>query len=535
MMCLALAPSANAGDPKPLMFRPKGLSTNRFPVSTNPESVTIKAQDGIDLFMWIYRPDTHRDREWRTPIILAASPYFSKTPPTSGYLYRLVTYFTPKGYTVVFSHVRGTARSGGCLEQDGINQQLDFKTVVEYLASQQWSNGKVGSYGISYDGETQNAGAIQQPKGLATIIPMEAISGMYETVYFDGVPLYVANPTVAAAYAVGTLTPGNSHYPERPWCQPEQIGNNANPSGTMTPYFQEREFRLHVQDIRASVLYVEGFGDSTVLPNNILGFYDRIRSFKRAIFGQWNHEVPDDNVTGHGRKDWFDIVHAWFDHELMGLDTGVEQWPPVQVQDQFNVWRTGPSFAAMSRQYRLPLGYAAIGRREATGAQVGFEELTAASWLGPTLDGPLHLSGEVAMDTTITLDRSDGHFVLLVEEVRSDGSSRILTEGYLSAPHRSSLTDPTPVPIGTPVPYHIRTFPIDLTLATGSALRITLSGVDLDSRDLVANRGIPAGTLYHADVFVDGRTSVVLPIVESVCGIDVRPSEPLKVPIPGCT
>jgi predicted acyl esterase len=533
-LCLALAVPANAGDSGPLVFRPKGLSTNRFPVASHPESVTIKAHDGIDLFMWIYRPDTHQDRTWRTPIILAASPYFSKKPPTSGYLYRLVTYFTPKGYTVVFSHVRGTARSGGCLEQDGINQQLDFKTVVEYLASQRWSNGKVGSYGISYDGETQNAGAIHAPRGLATIIPMEAISGMYETVNFDGVPLYAANPTVAAAYGISSVTPGNTHLLERPGCQPEQVTNNANPSGTMTPYFQEREFRLHVSDIRASVLYVEGFGDRTVLPINIDGFYDRIRSFKRAIFGQWDHEVPDDDATGHGRKDWFDIVHAWFDHELLGLDTGVERWPAVQAQDQFNVWRTARSFADLGKQQRLPLGFAVIGRKEGAGAHVGFEELTAASWLGPTLTHPLHLSGEAFLDTAITLDRSDAHFILHLEEVKPNGSSRLLTEGYLSAPHRSSLSSPTPVPIGAPIRYHIRTFPMDVTLAAGSALRITLSGAELNGQELIANWGIPAGSAYHADVFVDGRSSLVIPVVGRVCGMDVRPSEPLKVPIPAC-
>src|SRR5438093_12642924 len=98
-ICLSLAAPAHAGEPKPLMFRPKGLSTDRFPVVSQPRSVTIEARDGIDLFMWIYRPDTHRDRTWRTPIILAASPYFETSPPTSGYLFKLVTYFTPQGYT----------------------------------------------------------------------------------------------------------------------------------------------------------------------------------------------------------------------------------------------------------------------------------------------------------------------------------------------------------------------------------------------------------------------------------------------------
>jgi predicted acyl esterase len=535
VLLTVLPSTAAASADGPIVFRPKGITKNRFATVDQPTAVTIMAHDGVDLFMWIYRPDTAQDPKWRTPIILAASPYFDLDPPTSGYLYRLVPYFTPKGYTVVFSHVRGTARSGGCLEQDGSNQQRDFGTVVEYLARRPWSNGRVGSYGISYDGETQNAGAIHHPRGLATIIPMEAISGLYETVYFDGVPLYVANPTVAASYAVGTLTPGNTHYTERPWCQPEQILRNADPSGTMTPYFQEREFRLRVSDIRASVLYVEGFGDDTVLPINLDGFYDRIPSFKRAIIGQWNHEVPDDNATGHGRKDWFDIVHAWLDHELLRLDTGVQRWPPVQVQDENNVWRAVPSFAALSRRERLPLGLGTFGKAAAPGTGQWFTELSQALWVGPALDRGLHLSGQVFLDAFITLDRSDAHFILHVEEVKADGTVRLLTQGFLSAPHNEDLTRPAPVPPGVPLRYHIRTYPFDTTLAPGSHVRVVLSGVELfSSRNFLANRGIPAGTLYRARVAIDGRSTVTLPVVREVCGMDVRQSHALKVPVPGC-
>ncbi|MFN2589512.1 MAG: CocE/NonD family hydrolase, partial [Actinomycetota bacterium] len=432
------------------------------------------------------------------------------------------------------SHVRGTAKSGGCLEQDGINQQRDFGTVVEYLARQPWSNGRVGSYGISYDGETQNAGAIHRPRGLATIIPMEAISGLYETVYFDGVPLYAANPSVATAYTVGSVTPpNNSHYPERLGCASEQILSNLDPSGTMTPYFVEREFRLRADQIRASVLFVQGFQDDTVLPINIDRFYDRIPSFKRAILGQWSHEIPDAN--DHGRKDWFDIVHAWFDHELLRLPTGVERWPPVQVQDENDVWRAADSFAGLSTRRRQPLGRGAFGAAAPSGAVQAFTEVTEAFWVGPTLHKPLHLSGQVVLDATITLDRSDAHFVLHVEEIRPNGSVELLTEGFLSAPHREDLTRPVPVPFGQPVRYRIRTYPFDATLGRGSHLRITLSGSELlSSRNLLVNRAIPAGTLFTARVAVDGRSAVILPVVTRMCGVDVRQTHPLEVRVPGC-
>jgi predicted acyl esterase len=518
----------------PIVFRPKGLSTDRFPVADSPEWVTIKAHDGTDLFSWVYRPDIRKDPRWRSPAILVYSPYFTRKPNPSVYT-ELIRYFTPKGYAVVLSHVRGTGRSGGCLEQDGINQQKDFGTVVEYLAGQKWSNGKVGSYGLSYDGETQNAGAVHHPKGLATIVPAAAVSNLYDTVYFDGVPLYVLNQTVASSYAVATFTPtNNTHFSERPWCQPEQITRNADPSGDMTPYFVERDFRRRVRELRASVLYVQGLKDTNVLPINIDGFYDRIPTFKRAIFGQWTHEFPDTNATGHGRKDWLDILHAWYDHELLGLATGVEGWPAVQVQDESNVWRAARSFADLGEETTQPLGQGVIGQAGRPGATVSFQEPWRAEWVGSTVQRPLHLSGQVFMDTTITLDRPDAHFVLLVEEVRPNGRTRILTVGYLSAPHRDSLTDPAPVAPGSAERYHIRTYPFDATVAPGSRLRVSLSGIQVESTEAGFNMGLPALNLYTAIVAVDGKTTLTLPVVRNVCGIDVRQMRPPKGPVPGC-
>jgi hypothetical protein len=91
------------------------------------------------------------------------------------------------------------------------------------------------------------------------------------------------------------------------------------------------------------------------------------------------------------------------------------------------------------------------------------------------------------------------------------------------------------VPPFTPLRYHIRTYPFDATLAAGSHVRIVLSGAELlSSRNLTVNRGIPALSLYTARVAVDGRSTVTLPVVRSVCGIDVRQSRPLEVPVPGC-
>jgi predicted acyl esterase len=532
----AAAIPADDGDPGdgPVVFAPSGLSTDRFPEVTEPERVDIEAHDGILLHARVYRPDTSSDAGWRTPVILVHSPYYngvllgSETRSLD-----LVEYFTPKGYTVVLSDVRGTGNSGGCGEQDGINQQLDFGTLVEHFAAQEWSNGRVGSYGKSYDAETQHAGAIHAPEGLATMVSVAGISGLYDVAYFDGVPLRLTGALSAAVYApFGLDLPSDADYllPQRlgrGTCEPDNFVNGADPRGDMTPYWAEREFRTGADDVTASILYVMGLSDFTVSPIAIDGWYDELPTFKRAVFGQWAHWYPYDAPDAWARDDWYDTVHAWLDHELLDLPTGVESWPPVQVQSEANTWRSVGSFADMGTVVDLEL--AADGALVETAAQEGavdFREDGSAVWQTPVLEEPLQLSGQLQLDARITLDRPDGHFAMTLRELRADGSLRELTRGYLSAPHRDSLAEPSLVPIGEPVEYSIRSYPFDKTVAAGSALVLELAGYD--------SRTTPALTAYRAEVATGGASVLRLPVVTSPCGVFVSPRTAPQEPTPLC-
>ena len=52
------------------------------------------------------------------------------------------------------------------------------------------------------------------------------------------------------------------------------------------------------------------------------------------------------------------MVTAWYDRWLKGLDTGVEEWPDVQVQDSTGRWRDEPGFPLSGG----PAGQLALGR-----------------------------------------------------------------------------------------------------------------------------------------------------------------------------
>jgi uncharacterized protein len=71
--------------------------------------------------------------------------------------------------------VRGRYGSEGTWRfiADDANDGYD---VVSWVVAQPWSDGKVGTFGTSYPGGTQHALAEMNPPGLATMIPIDAVS-----------------------------------------------------------------------------------------------------------------------------------------------------------------------------------------------------------------------------------------------------------------------------------------------------------------------------------------------------------------------
>lgn len=100
------------------------------------------------------------------------SPHSAWETPDPGF-------WTKNGYAVVRADERGCGQSPGMLDTMSKGTSEAFFDVVEWVASQSWSNGKVGLLGISYYAGSQWRVAARQPKGLACIVPWEGMSDYY--------------------------------------------------------------------------------------------------------------------------------------------------------------------------------------------------------------------------------------------------------------------------------------------------------------------------------------------------------------------
>jgi len=104
--------------------------------------VTIPVRDGTELRGTIYRP---ADQTEPLPVILGFTPYIADV------YHGKARYYARRGYVFAAVDVRGRGNSDGAFEPFH-DADKDGHDVVEWLAAQPWSNGKVAMYGASYGG-----------------------------------------------------------------------------------------------------------------------------------------------------------------------------------------------------------------------------------------------------------------------------------------------------------------------------------------------------------------------------------------------
>lgn len=350
------------------------LSQPDYP-QTATEVVRLPAYDGAELYLEITRPDPEQYGEGPWPVILEASPYhgtvatrigdrmFPDPKDADGKNLGLTGYFAPRGYAVAMMDLRGTGRSEGCLDHLGPNDGRDLKTTIEWLADQDWSNGKVGMTGHSYVGSTPKVAAAQNPRGLATIVPSAGLASMYDHQFQKGVPwsLQWIGPMVAyeGLAAVRDLPPGftepvltgaptgdnwdNAPNPEA-GCGMQNsaiLAGTGQATGQYELWHAKRDHRAGATEADIPVFMIHGVHDNAArIPAAEWFFGDRFdRSQDKVWIGQWDHGSTNGRCGDESNRrvahptcrfeQMQYAIHAWFDKHLAGRD--VDTGPPVEA------------------------------------------------------------------------------------------------------------------------------------------------------------------------------------------------------------
>lgn len=479
------------------------------------------------------------------PIILQVSPYGVVNEATARYeqveLDATSRFFVPRGYAFATFDAVGTHASGGCTSFGGLAERESTAQLIEALGEMDWSNGRVGMIGASYDGTLAIAAAVEAPEHLVTIVAQVAIDRWYDYMFNQGVRLSLedvqgrsgtipADPPLDSpldydfAYGVvpdATKDPlaiasATSEHAQ-PCNRAEHLTRGYEQDPLYDDFWQQRDYRSRAAGVTASVLLEGAWLDDNVKHWSATRFFDALPDElpKRLVIGQWTHATSK-------FSDAIAIRHAWFDHFLLGLDTRVLRL--ARVDSEANDGRrrqsdTWPPTGTLETSWSLD----ADGLRPA--GDLGWSDLdptlgeerlidgscvptTCAVFVGPTSGNPQRIVGAPRFEAVLASDATSTHVAIVLIDVSGSGEREIISRGLANSRNRNGLEVSEDLTVGQPWDITVELWDLDHVLEAGHHLELVLSSVN-------ATFGIPDHT--HATTTLDATGSrLVLPILADV-------------------
>ena len=239
--------------------------------------------------------------------------------------------------------------------------------------------------GKSYDGTLANGVAATGVDGLKTIVPISAISSWYDYNRWQGAVKSQQLPEQPVARTIAQRRTIATDCSARLNCMD---ANDGDETGAYTDFWAERDYRdgtlYDASKVKASVFIVHGLQDTNVKTMNASKWWDDLGEQgvdRKMWLTRLGHVDPFDS----DRAEWVDTLHRWFDHELMGIDNGIDREPAVRVETAPNQWEqseTWPTQSArtLSLQPALPTArWRSAGRTAPTASYVNIPTLSEAN------------------------------------------------------------------------------------------------------------------------------------------------------------
>ncbi len=332
MIATGLAAALLAG----MLTGPAGAADAGKPYTEETRTYIVKTKHG-DIFVQVAHP-VDGDKLVKGPAIFTYSPYSILGDRRNNDSADWV----PQGYHRVWADVVGTGNSGGCWDYGGIREKETGYELVEWIAKQKWSTGKVGMIGGSYEGTTANAAAVMKPPHLTTIVPQAAISRWYGYAYSGGIRYFLNNETptdegvdTPAAFDFGLavpppLDPQDPNWAERfssavtPCDEIQHTEHGYDDTPDYDKFWLERDYLKDAHKIDIPVLVSHNYGDWNVKQEEGWNFFHALKNSPNAtmFFG---NRYETHGTPGHSAYN--KTVHLWMDHYLMGKDNGADKLP----------------------------------------------------------------------------------------------------------------------------------------------------------------------------------------------------------------
>ena len=453
-----------------------------------------------------YRPG-HRGRVAagkHAGLILDYWPY--PDAPDAYWTKTRATYYARHGYDVLVCAIAGT--SNGVTSSPGFfstwfqpSETRDNYDLIEWLAAQPNSNGKIAQEGWSYGSITAQRVAALRPPHLVAIVPIFSPTNIYNWVYPGGIPSsnmdWQASSDAAPASNASIL----AHFQDNP---------------LYDAYWKQVATGPKLGSIDVPILYYGGYSD--VFRAGGWQILQQRPDKTWLVYGPWTHLDPPEapGLTpaqlakawgGRGLSEG--AMLEFLDHWTLGLksaklpptavtsyrsnSTGQEgRWysyvgMPAADNAARRLYPTAQGSLSTTTPARSVLQYSVYPFDGPSGEWVmpwdpSVDQTTGggnrATFTLPAFTSHTALTGPVTLHLRASITTPDTNFVAKLEVVTTHGTTEPIETGYLRAQLRNSLSKVTPVPRGRPVDYTIDLGEVNWKFLAGERLRITISGGD---------------------------------------------------------
>ncbi len=509
----------------------------------------VPMRDGVMLSADVYLPvGEPRQR----PVILSRTPYLK----ADMVVVERAQEFVKRGYAYVAMDVRGRGDSDGGEFNPYFNEGRDGYDSIEWCASQEWSDGNVGTYGGSYLGAIQWLAALEQPphlRAMVVLVPpsdpfVETPTGLPSPMHLCWLHLVsgrVTQPMEAVDW--------EQVYWHLPLLTMDEQAGRVNPRWRadfehtqLDEYWRPLCYQRRFEELSVPTLHISGWYDDEQVgtPLNYIGMTTRAatpeaRASQRLLMGPWGHASNASSKIGEldfGESAVIDLygeVTRWFDRWLrsinvltapvrifvMGANTwrDEQEWPLARTQwtpfylhshgranSRFGdgtLSTTAPEADEPADSYTYNPGNPTPFITDPTSSQIGGpDDYTAIQrrddvlvYETEPLEQDTEITGPIRVDLYASSSAPDTDFMAMLLDVWPNGFRQRLCDGMVRARFRDGMDRPSLIEPGKIYHYTIDAWNTSQVFQAGHRICVQITSSAFPKFDRNLNTGAPLG------------------------------------------
>jgi len=454
-----------------LLIVPNSAFTQDAKIGTVTEKPTwIPMRDGKNLSAFVYIPEGKGP--W--PVLFEQRYADIRGAGTK----KAAAKLAEAGYVVAMVNFRGAQKSEGTwvgYRALGWGELKDGFDTCEWLAKQEWSTGKVGSFGSSQGGYAQNFLAVAQPPHLVCQYMVDTGLSLFQEGYRIG---GITRPERFKTMDKVPRDPAENRKLVEEWFRHPLYDD----------YWKAEDCTLHFDKMNVPCFTIGSWFDF-MNQGSIASFQGRqhkggeaSRGKQQLVIGPWLHgglnktsKVGEHVFPANATWEYAHMV-KWFNHYLKGADNGIDRDPAVRYYVMGatgekaapgNVWReakdwpptnkptpmyfqaegklasAAPTIEKSSTSYvsdpfkpmQIP-GIAFPGARDARAFEKQAEVRTFTT---EPLENPVEWTGRVRAELFVSSSAKDTDFIVRITDVYPDGRSILLVDYPIRARYREGF------------------------------------------------------------------------------------------------